>query len=296
MVVGSAISDWGMPMPANSFMVHAATAMEDYDATATANSMVQADWRNYPAWLYASKWHELFPANDGRRALTWKDRLSTVVGPQVYNFYSSGENVLKNLTAGYPSFGVLIHIYWRHEYAWCIQELWKGRYPAGLGGSLYGGWGFNLADYGEPVLQPDGSSSTKPWSPTHAATISPNDLRTKPFFVKGDTWLNPLYQEPNNPSGVGSTFSTNYTIRSRLLAEMIPALSFATGANSVSSLIDPVAGDRNFDMNALYKTGWPAERNGHDWSRNRWLHGDYRAVAYVYVYRLFDDIQGKMNP
>ena len=96
-----------------------------------------------------------------------------------------------------------------------------------------------------------------------------------------------LLVAPTNASGSGSTFAT--TNKDRLLAEMIPALSQATGRNSLGKL--DAYGDRNFDMINM-KNGFPPERfdNTRTTDKYPWLHGDYRAVAYVYVYKVFDKI------
>ena len=37
---------------------------------------------------------------------------------------------------------------------------------------------------------------------------------------------------------------------------------------------------------------WPPERIGSS-SGDNWLHGDFKDVAYFYVYRLFDDVVTK---
>ncbi|MFO7534753.1 MAG: hypothetical protein R6X19_03565 [Kiritimatiellia bacterium] len=105
-----------------------------------------------------------------------------------------------------------------------------------------------------------------------------------------DTPVQSLLQEPNNTNGAGSQFAT--ANRSLLLAETIPALSFATGANPVQGIED--LGGMNINMQSQvvdggFQNGWPAGRMS-GWSGNRWLHGDYRAVAYIYVCELFEDI------
>jgi hypothetical protein len=65
-----------------------------------------------------------------------------------------------------------------------------------------------------------------------------------------------------------------------LLAEMIPALSFAAGSNRVESFGD----EGNFDMPGLYADGWPPERGGN----TKWFHSDVKIVAYIYVHRLYE--------
>jgi hypothetical protein len=296
MVVSSAIQDHGAH-PTRYFMLHAAVAKEVYDgteydqpATGTSdanNLMEQAKWRAYPHHLYASEWYHLWDSlpTDGRHSLTWTGRCSAAVGPQTYNFYSSGDEILDNLYDGcIDLFAVLRCVQQFGRYSWCGQELLKGRAPDYAGGSTYGGWGFNLADYATN----NAMAMMVPWDPVKASTIPPAQLKVLPFFNDDGSWLDPLFQEPNNPSGVGSLFAQ--ANRNRLLAEMIPAISFATGRNSMSVFTTPT-GDNNFDMNVRYvQSGrWPASRLSTS-AADSWLHGDYRYVAYPYVYGLFDKI------
>ena len=287
MVVSSAIQDGGANVD-RYFMLHAAMAREAYDAGQYDADMRHVYWRDYTNTLYTSKWHDLFPQGDGRNELTWKGRFSSVVGSQVFNFYSSGEDVLQNLTDGGVGFGGLWDIIWaRCQYVWCIQELWKGRYWDFVGGSSYGGWGFtdNHLYYDEDL-----GGNLWPWDSTKAnQQVTNMDLKTVPFF-DSDAPVPSLLQDPINPNGAGSQFAT--ANRPRLLAEMVPALSFAAGANPVQSIAD--LGGMNINMQGQvviggYQNGWPAGRMS-GWSGDRWLHGDYRAVAYLYVYKLFDDI------
>jgi len=77
-----------------------------------------------------------------------------------------------------------------------------------------------------------------------------------------------------------------------LFAEAIPALSHATGRNSINGYFAAVtpAGDGNIDL-MTKKRGdnvWPAVRDD-----THWLHGDFRDVAYFYNYPLYDDIVAK---
>ena len=97
MVVCSAIQDYGA-RPARYFMVNGAVAMEAFDGGLDRQPfMTHPDWQNYPERLYASEWYNLFPDNDGRHGLTWRNRFQNVPQlTQLYNFYSSGEEVLAN--------------------------------------------------------------------------------------------------------------------------------------------------------------------------------------------------------
>lgn len=293
MVVSSAIQDYDAH-PDKYFMLHAAMAREAYDAGQTDPDMRQSEWRNYTSRLYASEWHSLFPSNDGRSGLKWRGRFASVVGPQLYNYYSSGDEVLDNLAEGGANINVLLAVLNPlGRYAWCMQELWKGRQPDWIGGSLYGGWDFNLK-----YLVPDRTNSEnvvtfKLLPPDSAALIPPDQLKTNTFF-NNLTPVPLVCKEPDNPIGEGSKFAT--ANRGTLLAEMIPALSFASGRNPVASL----SASHNINMQHLvengqvidqgFQNGWPVERVNDSDKRERWLHGDYRTVAFYYVYQLFDDI------
>ena len=307
-VVGSAIQDYGAN-PSNYFMLHAAVTREAYWTNDQYDAnMVQVDWRPYTDRLYASKWYQLFPTNDGRHHLTWAGRFASVTGPRLYNFYSSGENVLSNLEDGGVGFQQFLDdiLKSRNLYVWCIQELWKGRHDDSWGGSTYGGWGFkgcydwdtNYCDemYDPQSKLPIGYSH---YSADEAVGILDDSLVVEPFFDRGGAIMASLYADPNDSNGEGSLFAVSN--QNRFLAEMIPALSYAAGANPVNAL-DVYIGGRNINMQGPIdsgglQNGWPSERMG-SWSGNRWLHGDYVHVAYVYVYKLFDRISkdlGGMN-
>jgi len=300
MVVSSAIQEHGA-YPANFFMLHAAVAKEAYDATDLTDDMIQAEWRPYTNRLYASKWHELFPEGDGRHDLTWKGRFANVVGPQVYNFFSTGEDVLRNYGPDVSITRELIDqiLHWDFgQYAWAVQELWKGRAPDGVGGSRYGGWGFKNStvntDYYNRIDESEGGHHYDIYLPNQAANIPSEALKAIPFFNMNNP-VPSLLAEPDNPSGAGSQFAS--ANKNKLLAEMIPALSFATGRNEVALLNRQGNGTQNYDMNDLYQNGWPDGRHNSD-INDPWLHGDYKVVAYVYVYKVFDYIgktKGEFN-
>lgn len=84
----------------------------------------------------------------------------------------------------------------------------------------------------------------------------------------------------------GSAVATDPAVRAKVLAEAIPALSRATGANPVERRF----GDNNVNMMTTLKNGWPAGRMNSDFKLNNWLHGNFRDVGYFFVYRLYDDI------
>ncbi len=99
-----------------------------------------------------------------------------------------------------------------------------------------------------------------------------------------------LYAPIGDPEA--SAKAANLKNHAKILAEAIPARSYAVGSNPVSQFGDPVE-DFNFDMqDSDFFRGtedgeWP-DRDGI--FENQWLHGDYMAPALCYVYRLYEDV------
>ena len=210
--------------------------------------------------------------------MTWNDRLENFGNAQVYNFYSSGEEVLRTWTGGYPTSTLAAIITNQIQqaisgesgiYAWVSQEIMKGRMDPSLNNlflsSDHGGWKFNSAY----------SSLTT----SGAAALSNAQLQTNAFFDFSATNFTPdLVLE----SSTGSTYAHVY--RNRILSDTIPAITLPLGANpapSTSSVAD------NYDMQGLYETGWPAGfRSGAE--ADKWYHSDIRVVAYPYTHSVFD--------
>ena len=73
--------------------------------------------------------------------------------------------------------------------------------------------------------------------------------------------------------------------RYKLLAEAIPAKSFAVAANAVNEI--SLRGYDNFNMMDMKNPGqWPPERlNGS--TGNKWLHSDFRAIALLYTHPMW---------
>jgi alpha-tubulin suppressor-like RCC1 family protein len=294
MVVSSAIVDCGMNVE-KYFAIDAAVAMEAYDGSIRDLDMVNPNvkgtfqgWPNYDQRLWPTEWYQLFSpangfANDGRYHLTWRDRFGAI--PNLYNFYSSGEDVLENIAQPQqlPALG--------HEWIWVSQEMRKG---TGLLGVLRfltlvdafpeAGWALN-SDW--DILQPDGN--TEPRHPNQAilsdftdnSHINTNDLQTNPFFM-------PFNDGNLIISGLGSAEAANVQVRAEVLGRGIPALSLATGANSAGVF------DNNFDMNSTdpnfgFQTYWPLERISGEWG-TRWRHSDLKDVAYPFNHKLHDKL------
>ena len=267
MVSSSAIVDHGLT-PERFFMLDAAVAMEAYKSSEIyVDELRPSFWQSYSNRIWSSEWHHLFDESDGRSQLTWRGRFGDI--PQAVNYYSSGEEVLNN---NYPPSELVIP---RAEKSWVFQEQIKGGVlPAILFGvDSHGGWGFNpqYQTYNEP-----------PYAP-FVNTIPDYMLRTTPVFKP----LYDLYLYTTN----GSTISTNYEVRAKLLAEAFPAMSRATGRNEVDDRFG--GANNNIDMMTTMISGWPAERITQDDPNGRWFHGDYKDVAYLFVRKLYDDIVNK---
>lgn len=160
--------------------------------------------------------------------------------------------------------------------AWALQERLKGRLPLGwVLGSNYGGWGFNMQDYLGVYI---GVNEALPWGPEAANQLEKDDLKAKPFFKKG-TNDNDLFTDTVLPADYISEKRL-----ARLLAEAIPALTLPAGANETSAF-----GLRNnFNMQDMQVNGWPNVRD-----KLNWYHSDFKDVAYLYVYELFDQLVEK---
>ena len=93
----------------------------------------------------------------------------------------------------------------------------------------------------------------------------------------------------------GSEEANKIEVRGQVLGGGIPALSHATGANSVAVLGDENI--KNFNMSASdqgpgFETGWPASRLNDLNLDDRWLHSDFKDIAYPFNHKLYDKIVG----
>ena len=256
------------------FMIDAAVAIETFDGSLSLqnNNMWHTDWDSFSESLWCSEWYTNFPASDGRHALTWRDYFGS--GASVaYNFYSSGEDVLETHPhTTYPGLWCVFG----GDYAWALQEKRKGlNWISSIGGSTYGGWGFNdyYWDYDLSAYVP----------PTNAQAIL-----SRPFFRPGGSELEDLYVPTDtNLTDVGSAYATDHL--RFLLAGFIPSRTLPIGANHVQRITD--VGGGNFNMQTLFENGWPQARLSNPDLQNRWLHSDLRSIAYLYVYKLYDEFK-----
>ena len=259
MVVSSAIEDWSQNSAVGFqyntyFKIDAAVAIEAYDKNAFGNpNMMNPDWKNYDCHVWASYFWSLFDASDGRYGLTWRGRFADVSG---VNYYSSTEDVLTN------AYGQLPSVFSNGDYVWVSQEMRKGTWLASLVANSEAGWGFN-SFYGNLT--------------TNQANALTVELRTNSFFKPFDD--SNLY----NPSN-GSTEAVKSTVREKVLADGIPALSNAAGGPDGANLSGA------YNMSPSSGVPWP--RLG---SNRRCLHSDIKNIAYPYNYYVFQNIAGYLK-
>jgi hypothetical protein len=189
-------------------------------------------------------------------------------GATCYNFFSSGEDVVNNAPHGAAE-----SIWNMTDYAWCGQEKLKGRITGSIaGGSDWCGWEFNKSDYGNWVTAPNMPPIWIRMPPDQAKNIPPAQLVTKPFFLKFPSELF------NTDAEKAKQFATNN--RFELLAKAIPARTFGIGGNEISKETKI----KSHDMMEM-KTGWYSNEK----SKLPWKHSDFKNVAYIYTYRVYDN-------
>ena len=291
MVTLSAISDWNAPI-SQYFMMDAAVPIEAIDPTAITNMMIYSTWASYSNRVFASDWYQLFPTNDARSSLAWNNRLGNLHSVDVYNFYSSGEEVLRTSTNDPPSSvlnKVLTQItdFWPFgipfgTYTWYWQEKGKGTCTQDwFLGSSHGGWLFPLNSYNDP----------DPVPPTTANSLSNATLQQTPVFNFGSYFDNVMGPFPDltlTNTVSGSTYAQ--ANRNRILSDAIPAMSVVAGANPIPSFDS----DHNLNMNTIqFQNSWPQDRTGDE--ANMWHHSDFHEVAYTFTYKLFDQFVTTAN-
>lgn len=201
-------------------------------------------------------------------------------------------------------------------YVWVYQEKAKGNrqdyYLPFLGsfhtGGTYMGWGMNLKD---PLLSGDPPHwkwvnsfdyiGRKIKTSAEIGGVSDSVLQRHPVFEPGwgvvknqeqqenpvsnvspasyaPSWIYDLYGATSGSTLAGAKTSANHA---QLLAEAIPAQSWAAGSRNV-----PALEERNYNMPSLYAgPGWPRSSiNG----VREWRHSDMREVAYLYQSRFWD--------
>jgi hypothetical protein len=231
--------------------------------------------------------------------------LANFQNASVYNFYSSGEEVLRDYPTDPPdnlpgiAVDQLVSL-WKGdtgEYTWAWQEKLKGLMPAnGLLSSDHGGWQLNEAY--ETNIIVGGSSYWEPMSPTAAAALTTTQLKTNAFFSLATQTGFVLF---TNDLALESSSGSSYAQanRNRILSDAIPCLTLPVGANLVPRLQPPESPfQMNFDMQASYENGWPAgrpPRTAGVSAEGEWHHSDIRAVAYTFTYKVFNEIVNDGN-
>jgi pimeloyl-ACP methyl ester carboxylesterase len=282
MVSLSAISDHGA-RPSNFFMVDAAVPIEAIDGSLMNSGMIPLPWRDYTNGLYAANWYNLFTNTDFRSILKWNNRFPNLEGVQLYNFYSSGEEVLREFSEDPPTniLSALAAIVEdaiflqspKASFMWVWQEKAKGLAASdSLLGSTHGGWKFNGAYTNMGVAQ--------------AALLPPEQLRTNALFDFGSqSFPSDLALE----EALGNLYAAYH--HNRIIADAIPALSWSVGSHSVTNLDVRFGESRNFDMQALYENGWPTNRAPRlvgAAASGEWHHSDIREPAYTFTCPLFN--------
>jgi hypothetical protein len=292
MVVLSALNDYTNQSINTYFMIDAAVPMEAVQGYQGQTGpmlaeMIHSEWTAYANKLYASDWRQLFPTNDARSTLTWSNRLANLQNADVYNFYSSGEEVLRATTSDPPTNLVsavktIVYDYFVNNppiasYMWVWQEKAKGRCAGdGLLSSSHGGWKFNS------TYDTNGAHM----GVSQASSLSNVQLSTNAFFdVTSTSFGNAdlaLYG-----SG-GSAYAQAHS--NRILSDAIPSLTLPVGANAVTTLDEP-GNTHNFDMQGALENGWAAGRprlQVGSSAAGEWHHSDCRQIAYTFTYQLFD--------
>jgi hypothetical protein len=285
MVVLSALNDCtNVNLKVNTyFMIDAAVAMEAVQSMAYDPAMIYSKWRSYSNRLFTSDWWQLFPADDVRSTLTWNNRLADFRNTDTYNFYSSGEEVLRNYNVDPPA-GVLrgtateiVENWAGHpygSYVWVWQEKGKGTsLHDNFIGSTHGGWKFSYYwrdEHGAPL------------SPDSMNDISNSRLQEQPFFSFTSSMNGPPDEDLLGTDGSAYAQAN----RNRILSDAIPALTLPVGANFVRAL----GTDNNLDMQKIFETGWPEARLASVVEGKNWHHSDFVYVAYPFTYKLFNQI------
>ena len=268
--------------PETYFMINAATPIEAYDASQTTGAdgtimaprMTENAWKPYDRRLYASDWHKLFAAPDGREKLRWPNRFANRVPQLAYNFYSTGEDVVENADASESFIGnaatELFNGFVRH--AWTQNEIMKGHPLAALiTKDTHAGWRFDEEwDIGDRTR-----------TPAEASILTNQQLRRDSFF-RFFKYVD-LYDESK-----GSAEANKKQVQHELLSAAIPAMSYAAAANPIEEI--ERKGNANFNMMNKKNGGWPRPTGD-------WQHSDFRDVAFSYVVPMFQEMinQGKLD-
>ena len=238
------------------YMLNAAVPAEAYDAgQAEFGNMTPTAWKRYPKSFRSSDWHKLFESDDGRCALTWRGRYANLAN--AVNCHSPTEDVLANVASGLGS-------------AWSAQELLKGTGTLAFMPRVASeaGWWFNQ-QHTVPLSKDD----------LLKTEFTPDEMKTSPPFSPfADKWL-------HTTNAVAAAQVAD--ILPRILADGIPATTFAAGANEIGGVSGNVSFHGLMSNEAVWPKGRQEDVEGGG-KRNVWQHSDIKNLAYFYVYRLFE--------
>ncbi len=175
---------------------------------------------------------------------------------EMYNFYSSGDEVLE---IGPRDISVLTGVSdSMRRYTWHKQEAFKGRNV--LYGSGWAGWGF------------ESNVTAQAANAASSAT-----LRDAPIF------------EHDPDEMCSATIATN--MQNRILAKGIPVLSSATGIeDQLVTQGQDVETHGSYEMLPIPMRPWC--RISYKWQL-RWLHTDVHNIAYFFTHHVFGKIVEK---
>ena len=267
MLVSSAAVDHNLQYD-RYYMLNAAVPMEAYDAEEASSNMIDLAWRNVPLNYRASGWSKLFAAstNDFRCMLSWQGRFAGIA--KAVNCFSPTEDVLENAAEhGYGS-------------SWAKQELFKGTAVwHGLNTVLFfndsvsceGGWGINTYYAANPTWYTPGVGFYSSVSNLTRETAIEHPLFT-PFRAEADAM---------HSTNIFIIADADYRaqLRAKFLGDAIPAISFAAGANPIST--NAVCGNISYEN--CQSGVWP--RRG-----MKWEHSDIKNIAYRFCWKLFNRI------
>lgn len=283
--------------------------------SATKPSMYHPAWRypegeivpieqGYEPRLWASEWYKLFKdiPGDGRKTLTWRNVFEEVRNKNTFIYYTptdqafrpfnytldnivNSENYPDNRT-DWPGIEDVLQNWSCFNdskigtYSWTIQELFKGRFTKLTDkDSDTGGWGLNknYNDCEEPA-DPNAIPNCTWRKPIDANILNSELLKIQPFFSK-----NPDYQELYSYDPV----SVSDPIREELLANELPALTFAAGHKGIEAISDDFPKNET-DIRQKFlldnKDPWPRGTKQYEWR-----HSDIYVVAYPYLSGLYDE-------
>ena len=290
--------------------------------------MVHPAWKTnndtelaYAEKSFASKWYKFFAGtNDPRGALTWQSRFGSVsTRTRCINLYSSKEEVLNTdlaeLRGEHPHLiDVKGYLPWvdstpdvalDREFIWVRQEMQKGKLHwftnlLGLTNVFddHGGWGNPGGGRSGPSLQQSLSLTNAEFvADPYFQNFNNTDSVPAGMWVDVQNWIyqpvgTDITQHLITPPFAPNTTDIMIFRHAKLLAEAIPALSVPAGGHAII-WPDQTPVSLNIDMSADTSIAdlahrWPSAAGDREGKGKRWLHGDYKDVAYLYVKGLYN--------